>query len=249
MKIRTIDSNTTQKVVNILCTNGKVYTLSHDASALFFNGDKVGLKELLTAIETQLKDVTDLTKNTADSVVSTTSVATNYVSVGTLDAAYSKLIALQKEAIGLLLAIVAIDEFGIKSCAESGGNSGTGGSGGSGGGTTPTPTPTPEPTPIFATTNDRLVLEEIIIDKNLGEYIIQLASQTETEPVYFDVPTSWNAQVTIWNPLTQQWVSTRMYSTSTVTHTIDGADVEYTRWTDNTESDAAATRARITWEA
>ena len=247
MKIRNIDSNTTQKVVNILCTNGRTYTLSHEASVMFFNGDKAGLRELIRQIETQLKDVTDLTKNTADEVISVTSVATNYVSVGTLDTAYTKLMVLQREAIGLLLAIVAIDEFGIKM-----GEGGTGGdnTGGGTGGDTPTPpTPTPEPTPIYATSNDRLVLEEIIIDKNLGEYIIPLASQTETEPVYFDVPTSWNAQVTIWNPLTQQWVSTRMYSTSTVTHTIDGADVEYTRWTDNTESDAAATRARITWEA
>ena len=112
---------------------------------------------------------------------------------------------------------------------------------------TPSPEPTPEPTPLYATVNDRKILEEVIVDKNLGEYIFQLASQTETEPVYFEVPTSWNAQVTIWNPLTQQWVSTRMYSTTTVTHNINGEDVEYTRWTDNTESDAAATRARITW--
>lgn len=245
MKIRNIDSNTTQKVVNILCTNGRTYTLSHEASVMFFNGDKAGLRELIRQIETQLKDVTDLTKNTADEVISVTSVATNYVSVGTLDTAYTKLMVLQREAIGLLLAIVAIDEFGIKM-----GEGGTGGdnTGGGTGGDTPTPpTPTPEPTPIYATSNDRLVLEEIIIDKKLGEYIIPLASQTETEPVYFEVPSSWNAQVTIWNPLTQQWVSTRMYSTSTVTHNIDGEDVEYTRWTDNTESDAAATRARITW--
>ena len=245
MKIRNIDSNTTQKVVNILCTNGRTYTLSHEASVMFFNGDKAGLRELIRQIETQLKDVTDLTKNTADEVISVTSVATNYVSVGTLDTAYTKLMVLQREAIGLLLAIVAIDEFGIKM-----GEGGTGGdnTGGGTGGDTPTPpTPTPEPTPIYATSNDRLVLEEIIIDKKLGEYIIPLASQTEEEPVYFEVPSSWNAQVTIWNPLTQQWVSTRMYSTSTVTHNIDGEDVEYTRWTDNTESDAAATRARITW--
>ena len=245
MKIRNIDSNTTQKVVNILCTNGRTYTLSHEASVMFFNGDKAGLRELIRQIETQLKDVTDLTKNTADEVISVTSVATNYVSVGTLDTAYTKLMVLQREAIGLLLAIVAIDEFGIKM-----GEGGTGGdnTGGGTGGDTPTPpTPTPEPTPIYATSNDRLVLEEIIIDKKLGEYIIPLASQTEEEPVYFEVPSSWNAQVTIWNPLTQQWVSTRMYSTSTVTHSIDGEDVEYTRWTDNTESDAAATRARITW--
>ena len=244
MKIRNIDSNTTQKVVNILCTNGRTYTLSHEASVMFFNGDKAGLRELIRQIETQLKDVTDLTKNTADEVISVTSVATNYVSVGTLDTAYTKLMVLQREAIGLLLAIVAIDEFGIKM-----GEGGTGGNEGGGtGGNTPTPpTPTPVPTPIYATSNDRLTLEEIIIDKNLGEYIIPLASQTETEPVYFDVPSSWNAQVTIWNPLTQQWVSTRMYASSTVTHSINGEDVEYTRWTDNTESDAAATRARITW--
>lgn len=244
MKIRNIDSNTTQKVVNILCTNGRTYTLSHEASVMFFNGDKAGLRSLIQDIETQLKDVTDLTKNTADEVISVTSVATNYVSVGTLDTSYTKLMVLQREAIGLLLAIVAIDEFGIKM-----GEGGTGGNEGGGtGGNTPTPpTPTPQPTPLYATINDRKTLEEVIVDKNLGEYIFQLASQTETEPVYFEVPTSWNAQVTIWNPLTQQWVSTRMYSTSTVTHNINGEDVEYTRWTDNTESDAAATRARITW--
>lgn len=244
MKIRNIDSNTTQKMVNILCTNGRTYTLSHEASVMFFNGDKAGLRGIIRQIETQLKDVTDLTKNTADEVISVTSVATNYVSVGTLDTAYTKLMVLQREAIGLLLAIVAIDEFGIKM-----GEGGTGGNEGGGtGGNTPTPpTPTPVPTPIYATSNDRLTLEEIIIDKNLGEYIIPLASQTETEPVYFDVPSSWNAKVTIWNPLTQQWVSTRMYASSTVTHSINGEDVEYTRWTDNTESDAGATRARITW--
>lgn len=247
MKIRNIDSNTTQKVVNILCTNGRTYTLSHEASVMFFNGDKAGLRGLIRQIETQLKDVTDLTKNTADEVISVTSVATNYVSVGTLDTAYTKLMVLQREAIGLLLAIVAIDEFGIKM-----GEGGTGGdnTGGGTGGDTPTPpTPTPVPTPIYATSNDRLTLEEIIIDKNLGEYIIPLASQTETEPVYFDVPSSWNAKVTIWNPLTQQWVSTRMYASSTVTHSINGEDVEYTRWTDDTESDAGATRVRITWSA
>ena len=246
MKIRNIDSNTTQKMVNILCTNGRTYTLSHEASVMFFNGDKAGLRGLIRQIETQLKDVTDLTKNTADEVISVTSVATNYVSVGTLDTAYTKLMVLQREAIGLLLAIVAIDEFGIKM-----GEGGTGGNEGGGtGGNTPTPpTPTPVPTPIYATSNDRLTLEEIIIDKNLGEYIIPLASQTETEPVYFDVPSSWNAKVTIWNPLTQQWVSTRMYASSTVTHSINGEDVEYTRWTDDTESDAGATRVRITWSA
>ena len=246
MKIRNIESNTTQRVVNILCTNGRTYTLSHEASVMFFNGDKAGLRGIIRQIETQLKDVTDLTKNTADEVISVTSVATNYVSVGTLDTAYTKLMVLQREAIGLLLAIVAIDEFGIKM-----GEGGTGGNEGGGtGGNTPTPpTPTPQPTPLYATINDRKTLEEVIVDKNLGEYIFQLASQTETEPVYFEVPSSWNAQVTIWNPLTQQWVSTRMYSMSTVTHNINGEDVEYTRWTDNTESDAAATRARITWEA
>lgn len=246
MKIRNIDSNTTQKMVNILCTNGRTYTLSHEASVMFFNGDKTGLRGIIRQIETQLKDVTDLTKNTADEVISVTSVATNYVSVGTLDTAYTKLMVLQREAIGLLLAIVAIDEFGIKM-----GEGGTGGNEGGGtGGNTPTPpTPTPVPTPIYATSNDRLTLEEIIIDKNLGEYIIPLASQTETEPVYFDVPSSWNAKVTIWNPLTQQWVSTRMYASSTVTHSINGEDVEYTRWTDDTESDAGATRVRITWSA
>lgn len=244
MKIRTIDSNAVQKMVNILCTNGRTYTLSAEASALFFKGDKAGLRELIRQIETQLKETTELTKNTADTIISTTSIAVNYVSVGTLDSAYSRLVLLHREAIGLLLAIVAIDEFGIKASGSSGGDSG----GGSGGGSGNDPvTPTPEPTPLYATINDRKILEEVIVDKNLGEYIFQLASQTETEPVYFEVPTSWNAQVTIWNPLTQQWVSTRMYSTTTVTHNINGEDVEYTRWTDNTESDAAATRARITW--
>lgn len=244
MKIRNIESNTTQRVVNILCTNGRTYTLSHDASVLFFQGDKEGLREKIRDIETQLRDVTSLTKQTADEVISTTSVATNYVAVGTLDAAYSKLSALQREAIGLLLAIIAIDEFRVRI------DDGTGGDDG-GGGDTPNPptppTPTPKPTPIYATVNDRNTLEEIVIDANLKEYIIQLAAQTEEEPVYFEVPSSWNAQVTIFNPLTNQWQSTSMYTASTVTHEINGEDVEYTRWTDNTESDAGPTRARITW--
>lgn len=238
MKIRTIDSNAVQKMVNILCTNGRTYTLSAEASALFFKGDKAGLRELIRQIETQLKETTELTKNTADTIISTTSVAVNYVSVGTLDSAYSRLVTLHREAIGLLLAIVAIDEFGIKA-----GGSGTGGGGS---GNNPV-TPTPEPTPIFATINDRNTLEEIVIDKNLGEYIITLASQTETEPVHFEFPTSWNAQVSIFNPLTNQWQSTGMFDTSDSLHEINGEQVAYTRWTDNTESDAGPMQVRVTW--
>lgn len=247
MKIRTIDSNTTQKVVNILCTNGRTYTLSHDASVLFFQGDKEGLRNKIRDIETQLRDVTSLTKNTADEVISVTSLATNYVSVGTLDAAYSRLATLQRDAIGLLLAIIAIDEFRVKIDDGTGGDSGGDSGGGSGGDTPNPPVPDPRPTPIYATINDRNTLEEIIIDANLKEYIIQLAEQTEEEPVHFEVPSSWNAQVTIFNPLTNQWQSTGMYTASTVTHEINGEVVEYTRWTDNTESDAGPTRARITW--
>ena len=112
------------------------------------------------------------------------------------------------------------------------------------------PAATPQSTanlPIFATVNNRNTLEEVEVDNTAGEFLINLAAQTETEPVYFDVPTAWNATVTIWNALTNQWQTTRMYDQSAVTHTVGGQSVAYTRYTDNTESDAGPSQARITW--
>ena len=110
--------------------------------------------------------------------------------------------------------------------------------------------PGPQPTanlPIFATVNSRFTLEEVAIDNSLGEYIVNLAEQTETEPVYFDVPAAWNAEVTIWNGLTNQWVSSPIFASSAVTHEVNGQTVNYTRWTDMSEVDSGPTRARITW--
>ena len=101
--------------------------------------------------------------------------------------------------------------------------------------------------PIFATSTNTQQLDQIDIDNTLGEYIIQLAAQTEEYPVYFDVPTAWNAQVTVWNPITNQWVTTPDFGSSSVTHNVGGTDVAYTRWKDITETDAGPTRARITW--
>lgn len=110
--------------------------------------------------------------------------------------------------------------------------------------------PGPQPTanlPIFATSTSVLQLDEIAIDNSLGEYIINLAAQTEQNPIYFDVPAAWNAEATAWNAMTNQWQRTNDWETSAVTHEIDGQTVAYTRWTDISEADAAATRARITW--
>jgi len=116
-----------------------------------------------------------------------------------------------------------------------------------GSGVTP---PGPQPTgdlPIFGTINDRFTLEEIAIDNSLGEYLISLAEQMEGEPVYFDVPAAWNAQVHVWNPITNQWATHNNYVSSAVTHEIDGQTVDYVRWTDMSDADTGRTQMRITW--
>lgn len=103
------------------------------------------------------------------------------------------------------------------------------------------------PLPIFATVNDRFTLEEVAVDNTAGEYILTLAAMTETEPVYFDVPAAWNAEVTIWNGLTNQWVTSWVYESSATTHTVNGEEVAYTRWTNVSETENGPQRARITW--
>lgn len=70
MKIRNIETNTTQKLVNLMCIDGKSYTLSSQASRMFFQGDKAGLRDLIRGIETQLTDISELTKKTADDIIS-----------------------------------------------------------------------------------------------------------------------------------------------------------------------------------
>ena len=103
------------------------------------------------------------------------------------------------------------------------------------------------PLPIFATVNDRFTLEEVAVDNTAGEFIVNLAAQTETEPVYFDTPTAWNVEVTIWNALTNQWQTSWVFQSSDVTHEVGGQTVAYTRWTDMSETDSGPSRARITW--
>ena len=103
------------------------------------------------------------------------------------------------------------------------------------------------PLPIFATVNDRFTLEEVAVDNTAGEFIVNLAAQFEGEPVYFDVPTAWGAEVTIWNALTNQWQPARIFESSAVTHEINGQTVDYTRWTDMSDADLQPTQARITW--
>lgn len=103
------------------------------------------------------------------------------------------------------------------------------------------------PLPLFATVNDRNTLEEVAVDNTAGEFIVNLAAQTETEPVYFDTPTAWNVEVTIWNALTNQWQTSWVFQSSDVTHEVGGQTVAYTRWTDMSETDSGPSRARITW--
>ena len=101
--------------------------------------------------------------------------------------------------------------------------------------------------PWFATTVNTTSAEQFDVDRSLGEYIVNVAAQTEQYPVYIDIPADWNAQAQKWNPFTNQWVRSNDLDSSTVTHNIDGTDVAYTRWMDITETDAAATRIRIIW--
>lgn len=103
--------------------------------------------------------------------------------------------------------------------------------------------------PIFATSTNTQQLDEIAVDNTLGEYIINLAPQTEQYPVYFDFPTAWNGVPWIWNAITSQWQQARNgWDVTQVTHNINGTDVAYTRWKDNTEADSGATRVRLTWD-
>ena len=101
--------------------------------------------------------------------------------------------------------------------------------------------------PWFATTVNTTSAEQFNVDRSLGEYIVNVAAQTEQYPIYIDIPADWNAQAQKWNPFTNQWVRSNDLDSFPTTHNIDGTDVAYTRWMDITETDAAATRIRIIW--
>lgn len=236
MKIRNIETNTTQKLVNLMCTDGKYYTLSAQASRMFFQGDKAGLRDLIRGIETQLTDISELTKKTADDIISVDSLSANYVSADTLEAAYERISTLRQEAIGLLLAIIAVDEFSVK--------------------LSPTPQPPqppqPQPTPrakIFATVNDRNILEEIEIDPSIKEFVLQLAEQVTGEPSYFDIPAFWrDIRIEEYNETNQLYSLTDSFQSELIIHNIDGVPVDYIRWKDTVTQDKPATRIKITWQ-
>lgn len=234
MKIRNIETNTTQKLVNLMCTDGKSYTLSSQASRMFFQGDKAGLRDLIRGIETQLTDISELTKKTADDIISVDSLSANYVSADTLEAAYERISTLRQEAIGLLLAIIAVDEFSVKLSP------------------TPPPPSQPQPTPrakIFATVNDRNTLEEIEIDPSIKEFVLQLAEQVTGEPSYFDLPAFWkNVQTEEWDETNQLYVATKSYMPDTVIHDVDNVPTDYYRYRDTVQPDKPATRIKITWQ-
>ena len=108
-------------------------------------------------------------------------------------------------------------------------------------GSTPTPTPTTE-IKVYATVSSITSLDEVNIEPTLNEYILNVPAQTEENPVIIEVPTARGVKLTIWNPLTNQWVeSPQKWDTTSVTH--DG--VAYTRYTENCECGAAATRIRL----
>lgn len=95
---------------------------------------------------------------------------------------------------------------------------------------------------VYATVSSITSLDEVTIADGLTEYILNVPAQTEENPVIIEVPTTRNVKLTIWNPLTNQWVeSPQKWDTTSVTH--DG--VAYTRYTENCECGAAATRVRL----
>lgn len=236
MKIRNIETNTTQKLVNLMCTDGKSYTLSSQASRMFFQGDKAGLRDLIRGIETQLTDISELTKKIADDIISVDSLSANYVSADTLEAAYERISTLRQEAIGLLLAIIAVDEFSVKLSP------------------TPQPPQPPQPLPtprakIFATINDRNTLEEIEIDPSIKEFVLQLAEQVTGESSYFDIPAFWrDIRIEEWSETHQIYSLTTSFQSEPIIHNIDGVPVDYIRWKDTVTQDKPATRLKITWE-
>lgn len=101
--------------------------------------------------------------------------------------------------------------------------------------------------PIYGTITDIDTLDEIAVDNTAGEYEFYLAKQFETKPAYFDVPAAWTTTVYVFNALTNQWVVSRDHDPSNVTHTVNGATVNYTRYTDNREMDAGPRRIKINW--
>lgn len=234
MKIRNIETNTTQKLVNLMCTDGKSYTLSSQASRMFFQGDKAGLRDLIRGIEAQLTDISELTKKTADDIISVDSLSANYVSADTLEAAYERISTLRQEAIGLLLAIIAVDEFSVKFSPQ------------------PPQPPQPEPTPrakIFATVNDRNTLEEIEIDPSIKEFVLQLAEQVTGEPSYFDLPAHWrDIRIEEWDETNQLYSLTGSFQSEPIIHNIDSVPVDYIRWKDTVTQDKPATRLKLTWQ-
>lgn len=113
--------------------------------------------------------------------------------------------------------------------------------------TPPGPTPSTG-LPVFATVSSLTSLDQIDIDYSQSEYIQNVPAQTETNPIIIEVPTEKNFVLTIWNPLLNQWVdSTNKWDVSSVTRTVEGNTVPYTRYTENCECDSGATRVRFTW--
>lgn len=95
---------------------------------------------------------------------------------------------------------------------------------------------------VYATVSSITSLDEVTIADGLTEYILNVPAQTEENPVIIEVPTSRNVKLTIWNPLTNQWQESPQKWDVTST-TRDG--VAYTRYTENCECGAAATRVRL----
>lgn len=102
--------------------------------------------------------------------------------------------------------------------------------------------------PVFATVSSLTSLDEVTVDYTQAEQILNMPAQTETNPIIIEVPTEKNFVLTMWNPLINQWVETpNKWDVSTVTRTIDGESVAYTRYTENCECDSGAIQIRLTW--
>lgn len=85
---------------------------------------------------------------------------------------------------------------------------------------------------------------------SVGEHVFQLADQTSENPMFFDVPASWDVtNVQIWNYFTQEWQDDlREFNVSTVTHPdASGNPVTYKRYTDNRGYKAIGREVRILW--
>lgn len=92
--------------------------------------------------------------------------------------------------------------------------------------------------------------KQLLVSKSEGEHVFQLTDQTKEQPMFFDVPASWDVtNVQIWNYFTHEWQDDlREYNVSTVTHPdAAGNPVTYKRYTDNRGYGAIGREVRIIW--